>query len=46
MFYYVYTLRSSKDNKFYIGYTANLRKRFKEHQEGVVASTKLRNPFN
>lgn len=45
MFYYVYVLRSLKDNKFYIGYTADLKKRFKEHQEGDVTSTKSRSPF-
>jgi putative endonuclease len=45
MFYYVYVLRSLKDNKLYTGYTADLRKRFKEHQEGMVTSTKLRTPF-
>jgi putative endonuclease len=45
MFHYVYILRSLKDNKFYVGYTVDLRKRFKEHQEGIVASTKSRTPF-
>ncbi|UCB51504.1 MAG: GIY-YIG nuclease family protein [Candidatus Zixiibacteriota bacterium] len=45
MFYYVYVLRSLRDAKFYIGYTTDLGKRFKEHQEGVVTSTKPRTPF-
>ena len=45
MFYYVYVLRSSKDNKFYTGYTKDLKLRFEQHQEGLVASTKLRRPF-
>jgi len=45
MFYYVYVLKSLKDNKFYIGYTANLKKRLIEHRQGMVASTKSRTPF-
>jgi putative endonuclease len=45
MFYYVYILRSFKDAKFYIGYTTDLRKRLKEHHEGIVTSTKSRIPF-
>jgi putative endonuclease len=45
MFYYVYVLRSLKDAKFYTGYTTDLRKRFKEHQDGIVTSTKSRIPF-
>ncbi len=32
--HYVYVLRSLKDNGFYIGYSANLRKRFSEHVTG------------
>lgn len=45
MFYYVYVLRSLKDNRFYIGYSADLKKRFEEHQKGVVTSTKSRASF-
>jgi len=45
MFYYVYVLKSQKDNKFYTGYTKNLKLRFKEHQKGIVNSTKNRNPL-
>jgi putative endonuclease len=45
VFYYVYVLRSLKDDKFYIGYTTDLRKRFQEHQDGFVTSTKPRTPF-
>ena len=33
------------DNKLYIGYSANLKKRFAEHQNGLVKSTKPRRPF-
>ncbi|MEK7062156.1 MAG: GIY-YIG nuclease family protein [Patescibacteria group bacterium] len=45
MFYYVYILKSLKDNKFYTGYTENLKLRFEEHQKGHVLSTKDRRPF-
>jgi putative endonuclease len=43
--FYVYILKSKKDNKLYIGYSHNLRQRFKEHQSGSVFSTKNRRPF-
>lgn len=43
--YYVYILLSKKDNKFYIGFTADLKKRLLAHKNGQVASTKLRNPL-
>lgn len=43
--YYTYVLISKKDKKLYIGYTDDLRKRFKEHLEGKVNSTKSRRPF-
>ena len=42
---YTYVIRSKKDNKFYTGATNDLRKRFNEHNEGKVASTKNRGPF-
>jgi len=45
MFYYVYILKSLKDEKFYTGYTSDLRTRFTEHQKGAVTSTKSRAPF-
>ena len=44
MYYYVYVLRSLKDDNFYVGYTADLKRRFKEHQEGLVESTRNRLP--
>jgi len=45
-FYYVYVLRSQKNNRWYIGFTMDLRKRFKEHNEGKYNSwTKGRGPF-
>lgn len=43
--FYVYVLQSSKDGKFYIGYTHNLRNRLIEHKGGKVQSTKNRLPL-
>ena len=43
--YYVYVLTSKKDKKLYIGYTNDLQRRFKEHNKGLVKSTKHRFPF-
>ncbi|HBL51963.1 MAG: hypothetical protein A3D24_00650 [Candidatus Blackburnbacteria bacterium RIFCSPHIGHO2_02_FULL_39_13] len=42
MHYYVYVLKSSKDNKLYIGKTTNLKRRLQEHARGAVDSTKNR----
>jgi len=38
--FYVYTLKSDSDNELYFGYTTDLKKRLKEHNQGVNASTK------
>jgi len=43
--YYVYVLRSLSTNNFYTGATSDLRKRFKQHQNGEVSSTSHRGPF-
>jgi predicted GIY-YIG superfamily endonuclease len=43
--YYVYLLKSKKDSGFYIGYSSDLRRRFTEHTEGRVESTKNRRPL-
>ena len=45
MFYYVYVLKSLRDEKFYTGYTADLKTRLMEHHKGAVTSTKSRAPF-
>ena len=45
LFYYTYVLLSLKDGLHYIGYTNDLRKRFYEHQRGLVLSTKPRRPL-
>ena len=44
MFYYVYILRSIKDGKWYTGFTADLRKRFTQHNNKSTY-TKGRGPF-
>jgi len=45
LYYYVYVLKSEKDNMYYVGYTKNLIKRLEEHNSGLVKSTKYRIPF-
>ena len=42
---YVYVLQSKKDKDFYIGCTADLKKRVLLHNTKKVASTKKRAPF-
>ena len=44
--WYTYLLKSKKDNRWYTGCTSDLRKRFKEHNNGLVQSTKGRGPFD
>jgi len=43
--HFVYILQSKKDNKFYTGYTSNIKLRFEQHQKGRVQSTKDRRPL-
>ena len=38
--FYVYILYSPKSKDFYYGFTANLKKRFIEHNNGLSKSTK------
>jgi len=45
MFYYVYILKSQKDNHLYIGKTKDLKRRLKEHNRGRVSTTKGRLPM-
>ena len=45
MFYFVYVLKSKKDNKRYIGFTDSLERRISEHNSGLVKSTKNRRPL-
>lgn len=43
--FFVYILKSKQDKQLYIGYTDDLKKRFKEHNLGLVNSTKSRRPM-
>ncbi len=45
MTHLVYIIKSLKDNKYYIGETADLDRRLFEHNEGWVKSTRNRRPF-
>lgn len=45
MFYYVYILQSQKDNSLYIGYTSDLRKRIKQHNNGDSQAAKPFRPY-
>jgi len=42
---YVYILVSRKDGKCYVGRTNNLLRRFRQHSEGLVVSTRHRRPL-
>lgn len=43
--YYVYVFLSLKDNKFYVGFTTDLKRRLREHSDGMVIATKNRLPL-
>lgn len=43
--FYVYILKSSLNNRLYIGKTANLKIRLKEHNAGQNASTRPYRPW-
>ncbi|MBL7142328.1 MAG: GIY-YIG nuclease family protein [Candidatus Pacebacteria bacterium] len=43
--YYVYILQSLKNKSLYIGYTTDLKKRFKEHNDGKSVATKPFRPY-
>jgi putative endonuclease len=45
MKYFVYIIKSIKDNNIYIGFTNDLIRRLTQHNTGKVASTKHRYPF-
>ncbi len=45
MKYYLYVLRSSKDEKLYIGVSADPVRRLREHNSGKSKSTRYRRPF-
>ncbi|MBP6879909.1 MAG: GIY-YIG nuclease family protein [Candidatus Pacebacteria bacterium] len=43
--FYVYILESKKNRELYIGFTSDLKKRFKEHNQGLNFSTKTARPW-
>jgi putative endonuclease len=43
--YYTYVLLSEKDEKFYVGFTKDVKLRFEEHKKGWVDSTRDRRPL-
>jgi len=43
--FYVYILQSVKSRNFYIGYTSDLKNRFKEHNNGKNLTTKPFRPY-
>jgi len=43
--YYVYVLKSLKDSNLYTGYTSDIDARILEHHQGLVKSTKNRQPL-
>ena len=44
--YYIYILKSLKDEKYYTGFSSDLRSRLKDHHSGNVQSTKNRRPLD
>ncbi len=42
---YVYVLRSLKDNRFYTGYTQDMKQRIEQHKLGKVGTTRNRRPL-
>jgi putative endonuclease len=43
--FYTYILQNSKNKHFYTGYTANLKRRLVEHNQGLNLSTKAYRPW-
>jgi len=43
--FYTYILQSLKNKSLYIGYTADLKKRFSEHNDGKSLATKPLRPY-
>ena len=44
--FYTYILQSNKNKDLYIGYTSDLKKRLKEHNQGLNFSTKRYLPWS
>ena len=45
MAYKVYAIKSSFDNRIYVGFTTSLERRIKEHNQGKTKSTKGFRPW-
>ena len=43
--FYVYVLQSESDDGWYIGFSTDLRRRLKEHQDGKSFATSYRGPW-
>jgi putative endonuclease len=43
--YYVYALKSLMNGDLYIGYSRDLKTRFRAHNQGKVRSTKINKPW-
>ena len=43
--FYVYIIQSQKDGKLYKGFTSDVGKRIKAHNQGEAKSTRNRGPF-
>ena len=42
---YVYVLQSLQDNRFYTGWTTDLKRRLRQHNDGETFSTRSRRPL-
>jgi putative endonuclease len=45
MAYFIYAVKSSFDDRIYVGFTLDLEKRIKEHNQGRTKSTKGYRPW-
>lgn len=43
--FYVYLLKSQKNNDIYVGFSSDLRQRVSKHNSGEVRSTKVNRPW-
>ena len=43
--YYVYVIKSGKDNSYYTGSTENIKRRLQEHNRGDVKYTSSKIPY-
>ena len=43
--FYIYVLKSKKNDSLYVGFTSDLKRRFEEHNQGLNLSTKRYAPW-